>query len=526
MELKQYAIILRRWAWLIVLCTLLGGAAAFGASHLMVPVYEASTTLLINPAPASRASPDYTSLLTSERLAETYAELLRTRPVLDEVITRLGLGTDAETLVESVSVTPVRDTQLIVITVEDPNPQLAADIANEIVAVFVVQHREIQAGRYAASEQNLQQELEQIQSDIDRTQASLDAIGDPITAEQVTERDRLDTLLAQYRSSYATVLESLEEVRLAEAQATDDVSIVEEAQPGGDPVRPRTSLNTVLVATLGGLVAVGVAFLTEYLGETVRSNEEIEALIGASTLSVIARIEGKDLPDKLVTTTRPRSPVAEAYRVLRANIELSTVDQPIRALLVSSAGPLEGKSTTVANLAIAIAQSGKRIILVDTDLRRPTLHKLFQQTNKHGVTTALFRRDGVRASDHLVSTGLGGLLLMPSGPLPPNPAELLGSRRMAELVEELKSQADIVLFDSPPLLPVADATLLASLCDAALLVVLAANTRADALVRAKEQLTQSGTRLLGVVLNRVGTQRDGYYYYYHYYYPSDRERSR
>lgn len=526
MELKRYAALLWRWAWLIVIGTILAGGAAFGVSRYTTPIYQASTTLLINQAPASSASFDYNTILTSERLARTYAEWLRKRPVLEEVIRNLALDLDATRLVNHVRVTAVRDTQFIVVTVEDPDPHRAADIANEIVAVFSEQNRELQASRYAASKQSLEQELSRLQADIDNTQAriaELQAVNDPFRRD---EHDRLQALLTQQRGSYTTLLESFEKVRLAEAQTTDSVSVIEEAVPQRNPIRPRTLTNTLLGALVGALLAVGGVFLIEYLDDSVKSREEVEALTELSTLATIAQIRGKDLPETLVSATSSRSPIAEAYRLLRTNMEFASGGDPLRTLVVTSSGPTEGKSTTIANLAIVLAQAGKRVILVDTDLRRPSLHKFFQRTNIRGFTTALLRPGEAALEDCLVPTSVPNLRLMPSGPLPPNPAELLGSRRMSEMIAELQTHADMVLFDSPPLLAVTDATLLARACDAALLVVQASATRASALRRAREQLLQSGTRVLGVILNRVTATHGGYDDYYQYYYYGDGRQSR
>ncbi len=525
MELKQYAAILLRWLWLILLGTVLAAAAAFAVSWYSTPIYEASTTLLINQAPASSATPDYTSVLTSERLARTYAELLQKRPVFQEVRDNLGLDINTDALSGNVRVSAVRDTQLIVVTVEDTSPDRAAAIANELVTVFSQQNRELQTSRYAASKESLEQELAKVQADIDRAQADIDLL-DANASQDLDKRERLQSMLAQHRSSYTSLLESLENVRLAEAQTTDSISTVEEAVSNPIPVRPRTLMNTLLGAIVGGMLAVGVVFLMEYLDDSVKSREQVEELTHASTLAAIASISGKELPDKLVSAVQSRSPIAEAYRLLRTNLEFSAIGGSLRTLLVTSSSPGEGKSTTAANLAIVLAQAGKQVILVDTDLRRPSLHKFFQRTNVRGFTTALLQQSDVSLDDCLLPTNITNLRLLPSGPLPPNPAELLASPRMAELVQELKTQSDIILFDSPPLLAVTDATLLGRIADGALLVVLTASTRASALRRACEQLAQSGSRLLGVVLNKVTTTRNGYYndYYHYYYYGEDQKR--
>lgn len=524
MELKRYWFLLKRWSWLILLFMVLAGSGTYGISTLMTPVYQASTTLLINQAPSSSTSPDYNSLLTSERLAKTYKELLRKQPVLDKVIDNLQLHISNEQLDKQVTVDLVRDTQLLVLSVEDTSPTRAAQIANEITRVFNSQNQQVQEGRYASTKQSLQEELDKIQADITKTQAALDAVKGATSTEQVAEQNRLQTALTQYRNSYATLLKSFEDVRLAEAQASSNLTVVEEARIA-KKIRPNTTTNTILAVVVGFLLALSLAFLIEYLDDSVKSTEQIELLTGVSTIGIISRIKGGSHPERLVTMTQVSSSNAEAYRVLRANIEFSEVDKPIRTLVVTSTNAGEGKTTTTANLAVAIAQAGKRVIVVDCDLRRPSLHQYFQLSNARGVTTVLLDQGG-SAADHLLPTALENLFIMPSGPLPPNPAELLGSQRMLDLIEELKTLADVVVFDSSPILPVVDPTLLARLCDATLLVIHAGRTKSGALKKAKNQLMQSGTRMLGAVLNQISTTQRTYYYYYNYSYTSKKPAKR
>jgi capsular exopolysaccharide synthesis family protein len=203
--------------------------------------------------------------------------------------------------------------------------------------------------------------------------------------------------------------------------------------------------------------------------------------------------------------------VSEAYRTLRTNIQLSNVDNPIRSLLVASAGQDEGKSTTLANLAVTFAQAGNRVVLIDCDLRRPTLHKLFGATNDKGLTTMLLADEA--AAPPLVDTPVEGLRLLPSGPQPPNPSELLGSRRIEAAFARIQQDADLLLFDSPPLLAVSDAAVLARKVDAVLLVVSAGNTKREHAARAKQLLERAGARVLGVVLNNARLDASVYSYY-------------
>jgi capsular exopolysaccharide synthesis family protein len=214
----------------------------------------------------------------------------------------------------------------------------------------------------------------------------------------------------------------------------------------------------------------------------------------------------------LITLTDPRSPAAEAYRTLRTNLYFSSLDQALETLLVTSAAPGEGKSTILSNLAVTMAQGEKRTILVDADLRRPSLHVLFNVDNSQGLTTMVVD-DSALAEPPLVVTGVENLLLLPSGPQPPNPAEILGSRRMEEIIAALKARADIVLFDAPPAVAVTDAAVLGTKVDGVLLVFSAGKTRREHAERAKEVLERVQVRLIGAVLNNAPPDQSmGAYY--------------
>lgn len=214
----------------------------------------------------------------------------------------------------------------------------------------------------------------------------------------------------------------------------------------------------------------------------------------------------------LITISNPRSPASEAYRTLRTNLEFSSLDKPIRTMVVTSAAPEEGKSTTLANLAVAIAQAGKKVILVDCDLRRPALHKIFNARSTAGFTD-MMRDDALLKKPPLQETGVPDLRLLVSGTIPPNPAELLGSKRMEEVIAALLKIADMILFDAPPVVAVTDAALLSSKVDAALLVVSAGKTKRDHAKKAKALLDKVNARLIGTVLNNVKGEASLYQYY-------------
>ena len=217
----------------------------------------------------------------------------------------------------------------------------------------------------------------------------------------------------------------------------------------------------------------------------------------------------------LITLTEPKSAASEAFRTLRTNIQFAGLDQPCRSIVVTSAGPEEGKTTSAANFGVVAAQAGSRVCVVDSDLRRPTLHRLFKLANTRGLTTALL--EGLAFAEVAQPTMVPKLSVLTSGPLPPNPAELVGSHRMRECLQTATEAFDLVVCDSPPLLAVGDAAALAAQCDGVIFVIRAGKTAHEVLRRIVDQIESVKGRILGVVLNRADPRRDGYYYYYRAY---------
>jgi capsular exopolysaccharide synthesis family protein len=214
----------------------------------------------------------------------------------------------------------------------------------------------------------------------------------------------------------------------------------------------------------------------------------------------------------IVTLLDSKSPISEQYRTIRTNIQYSSVDQEVKTLMVSSSGPSEGKSTTVANLAVVFAQQGKKVLLVDADLRKPTVHYTFNQTNTFGLTSVLTKQ--MKLEKAILDTQAKNLFILTSGPIPPNPAELLSSRAMEQFFQEAQDLFDIILFDTPPLLAVTDAQIIANKCDGTILVVSSGNAEKEQVLKAKELLDSAQGKLLGVVLNNKKIQNSNYYYYY------------
>ena len=524
MALREYWAVLRRWLWLIVFGTILAAGGAYVVSRNMEPIYESTVTLRIDVSTGA-VNNQYAGLLAAEQMIGTYSQQMKMRPVMETTLAELGLQNwlSATELANTITVAPVRDTQLIQLSVEGPDPELVARIANKVAEVFIDQNREFEQSRYSGSKEALARELAQVQQDLEATQLLIDDLGTPVILEGQIELERLSLTLSTQRATYSNLLSSYEELRIAEASQSSVLIVAEEAIPSYISIRPQVMNNTVLAALVGAMLAAAIVLLVEYLDDSVKTPDEVTALTNAATLGVIGQIEGATGREKLVTMNAPRSPLSEAFRALRTNIQFSAVDEPLKSILVTSSGPGEGKSTTAANLATVIAQAGKNVILVDADLRRPTLHRFFELPNGQGLTTALLDVQSPAVA-HLQETIVPRLKVMSSGPIPPNPAELLNSQRQSDLIVELVNSVDVVIIDSPPVLTVADALVLAPQVSGVLLVVEAGRTRREMLQKAKDALVRTEGRLLGVALNRLTSRRSGYYYQYYQYYFNEYEK--
>ena len=533
-DIRRYISLAWHWAWLLILAGAIAAGVAYYINRNTTPVYQASATFLINEAPLTRSA-DYSSIVTSQSLAQTYALLMTKEPVLQGVVDRLGLNLPARYLAGSISVQPVKDTQLIVVSVVDTNPQRAVDIANTLGEVFSEQNQGLQASRYTASKQNLENQLARLDQQIQEVTMSLSNLGEEPVAGSPTqdpnrvERDRLQTTLAQYRQTYAYLLQSYEQVRLAEAQSTSNIVQVESAQLPRSPIRPRTMRNSAMAGALGLMVAAGIVFLIEALDDTIKSPEDITRQLGVPILGIIATHESET--EGPVTANQPRTPVAEAFRALRTNIQYASVDRPLNTILVTSPSPEDGKSTIAANLGVVLAQGGRKVVVVDADLRRPRVHKLFKLSNQQG-TSDLFVKPPEPLNGTIQKTEVANLYALTSGNLPPNPSELLGSEKMVKILDMVHDEADIIIIDSPPLLAVTDAAVLAPRTDGVLLVVKPGKTKLAACRQAVEQLQRVGANILGVVLNDVELRRSrykyayykGYYSYHNYYGDKDKKK--
>ncbi len=520
MELRTAVRVLRHRWWLLVLIVAVCALPTYLVSRSLPKVYEAHTTLLVGLG-LPGTSPDYQQLLASEQLSQTYSSLVTTSPVLEAVKSALRLDTDINALRESVKATAPINSTLITITVSNGNPALAAQIADALAEELISRSPVITSNDPAVERivsdllngalQSVQQQISSSQQEITRL-AGLSSPTPDETAQLATLRAQVLSL----QQAYATVL------GYASGSGTSILTVVDPAQVPIEPSSPRVALNTLIVAVLALVNAIALAFLLEYLDDTLKSADDVETLIGLPTIGTITPMRlgrGRSPKYGLATLLYPRGAAAEAYRTLRTNVDFANVDDPIRAILVTSAAPKEGKTTTAANLAVAIAQTGSNTILLDADLRRPGVHQIFDLPNDEGLTSVL-RPDGATVEQVAQSTEQANLRVITAGPLPPNPVEVLASRRMARLLEALKEQVDVVVIDSPPLQALSDAAILSTLVDGTIMVVSAGRTRRNAVRGAARTLAARGGRTLGVVLNRLshgGAHDDAYEQYYYAY---------
>jgi succinoglycan biosynthesis transport protein ExoP len=508
-DLVKYVVLLWHWAWLIILVVVIAGGAAYFVSKMIPPVYQAKTTVMVNMASSNNAI-DYSTLMLSSQLTQTYSQMITKLPVLNEVAKRLGM---TEVDPKSIIAKPVTNTQLITILAESTDPVQAANTANMVVTVFADQVQSMQTTRFSASEQSLQAQMTEIDNKINIANTQLSS-----TTDQ-TESVRLETMITNLSQTYASLLQSYEQVRLAEAQTLSNIVQIEPATIPIEPVRPSTILNVALAALVSAVLTGGLIIGVDLVNDTVKTPAEITEKLGLPVLGVISHY--KSIAGIPVTESQPLSPVSEAFRTLRTNVKYAGagLEKPLYSIMVTSALPGEGKTDVLVNLGVVLAQNGLRVLLVDADLRRPAIHRRLGLDNLVGLSQA-FVHPELGMDYSFQPTRISGLSAITSGDSPPNPSELLGSQTMGSILEGLKSQYDIVLVDTPPALAVTDAAAMLPYVEGVLLVVRPGSTHLAPLRRLVDQFNQMDNKLMGVVLNDINLRSSsyGFYYQHHKYY--------
>ncbi|MBI2906758.1 MAG: polysaccharide biosynthesis tyrosine autokinase [Chloroflexi bacterium] len=530
MELRGLGGVIAGRAWLILLSGIIVGSISYYASALATPVYSASAILQIEEGADPLRDP-YGSVLTTERLAKTYVEMIQGTNVLSKVVEALDLSFSASRLAGMVKAEQISQSQLIRIRVEDGIPLRGKEIANRIADEFSREIKTRQIDSYKSGKEDVDRQIGAVEKRMEATQTAMAALGDLRNPRNVDvpefvrlELMRLENILTRDRALYVMLLRSAEDTRMSEARLANSLRVASYAELPSSPVRPLVWLNTIGGALAGLVLGLIASSLLDYADSTIKTAKDVEQLLGLYAMGNIVQVRGIRSPKRgLLTNVGERSPLVEAYRILRTNIEFCVVDGLDRTLMVSSPGPGEGKTTISTNLGIVIAQSGKRVIIVDADLRRPAVHRFFELSNATGLTT-LLAGGGRCPTEALVDSGVPDLRILTSGPIPPNPAELLASEKMRLLLNELKAEADVVIVDTPPVLAVTDAGIIASQVDGLLLVLDTRKTRMEESRRAVEALKRVDARILGVVLNRHRSRGRGGYYHYYYRPHSDGQK--
>ena len=534
MTLEQYfSIVLKQWK-LIAISILLLGMGAYVGSKLTPRIYQA--TAIVEVELRSGDQVDVNSLLASQQLVQTVSQLAVSDPVLRAVASHYK-GLNSQGLAQEVTANPRVNSQLFEIDVQDPSPTRAAALANGIAAALIQQ-------QFQVMQQDNAQAQQQIQKDLDDTQLQINTIVSQLGPLQVEERLNpnagletqitfLQSQLVTLQQHYAESQAALAQLALSGVENGDVLRLVQTAQPPEFSIRPQVYLNTGAGLLLGLLLGMLLAVLFEQLDARVRSSASLTKLLNWPKLSTVWQADART--EELINLGAHTHNV-KSYRILRTNIGFKEVDKPLRSILVTSAVSGEGKSTIAANLAMCMAKAGKTVLLVDANLRHPTLHKLFHlPADKMGLSNALLAIaqiqpcaspiHGVQSNappplnfslDPFIHTvDIPNLRVIPSGPLPPNPTELLGSKAMEQLLTAMRKIGNgVVILDASSLLGLSDAWILASKVDGTIVVVDITRAKKKNLKLLKELLAEARANVLGLVVNRQRyTRTDAPYSY-------------
>ncbi len=506
MNTKDVIAPLIKWWWLILIVTLVGGASSYFITKQQPPIYRAATTLVVGRA-LNDPNPTNNELGLSQQLADVYVTLASRDPVMNAAKQALGLQKLPDYVVSANS-----NNGLIDIVVVDTSPARAQAVANEIARQLILQSPtnsvQDQAGQQKFVNQqlgDLQTNIAKTQQDINDKQKELQTMTSAIEiADAQSQIDALQTKLALMQTNYATLYAT------TQSGALNTLSVIEPAALPTIPVGPDKLMIMLLVSVIGFTLSSGTAYLLEYIDRSIKTPEDVSRVLGTSVIGFINEMDsGKE--GWSYVYSNPRSPIAEAFRSLRTNIEFASNETPLKKILVTSADVSDGKTTVATNLAFSIAQEDRKVILLDADMRKPSVHELVGIPITPGLSEVF--REKVNMVDTIRSSADKRVALITSGSPPPNPAELLASKKMERVLSSLEEVADYIIIDGPPFL-ITDAAIIASKVDGILLVIRPGQLREDQARVMLEQVKRSGAKVIGVVFNRIqrGQAKDYRYY--------------
>lgn len=495
-----------KWWWLIAATVLVAAVSSLTATRQQLPIYQTRVTLMVGRA-IENPNPSNAEFGLTQQLAATYADIAKRKPVRDATMQVLGLNRLPDYMVRVVP-----NTQLLEITVADVDPRRAQAVANELANQLIRQSPIDPQGEEQQRQEFIDQQLNQLEASIVETEREITRKQDELTkafsARQIADIESqlasLHNKLNTLQNSYAALLAN------TRRGAINTIRIIEPAILPTGAMEPDRRSTLLLAIAFGFLLSAGAAYLLEHLDDTVRSPEHVRKALGLVTLGIVPDPVKQPSTNGWMASSGERCAVTEAYRVLRANLQSLVASPPPFLWLMTSPMPTEGKSVAVANLGVALARAGQRVILVDADLYRPQLHQLFQMSNHVGLTTVLSQGQ-LDVEKTLQETEVPGLRVLTSGPLLLNSAELLDSARMRDLLFELRARADVVILDSPPLMASADAITLSILVDHVLLVFHVGRTRREPAQKALQSLHQVHASVLGVLLTGAPAREIGHF---------------
>lgn len=491
-ELRDYLRILRRRRLIVIALPLLALVFALVFTQLQTRLYASSAELLFQTSPAETVlESNSAQRIDPNRRLRNEIRVLTSPPVREAVRAKLGT-------VPSISATPAPDTDVIRVRAVSTRPRSAAVTVNAYAEAYIEFRQQKAIDELFSAAQKIQQKLTELQRQTE--------------AAPPGQKEELSKVQGIFR-------EELERLRVSADLTTAGAQLVAPAEPATEPFSPQPMRNIASALAVGLVLGVAGAFLRDHLDDTVKDKDDLAEAAGLPVLGLIpvaSAWKAKD-PPQTVSLIKPSSLPAEAYRTLRTSVQFQALDKPLKTIQITSPSAEEGKTTTLANLGVALARAGQRVVLLCCDLRRPRIHEFFGLSNIPGFTSVLIGDASLQEALQRVPD-VDRLFVLGSGPIPPNPSELLSSRRVKNLLSSLHNEGYMVLADSPPVLPVTDALVLSRLVDATLVITAAHSTRKKEIARAVELLRQVDAPLVGTVLNGV-TPEGGYGYGYGSYTP-------
>ncbi len=524
MDLLHFGRVFRRWWWLLVTAALLIGGAGYLFSKRTPPVYQTSIRLLVsNVQPTGPTS--YDDTLASESLAQTYKEFAHDPFILQQTIDSLHLQLSPPRLAQEVDAQIVRNTPLLEITAQDGSPTRAAAIADKLAQALVTYVNHLRMRPIPAAGQQVPRQIDALRKLLADATAQLDHLSATLfpDVETTARVQHLQNEIAKYQDQLTRLVDTQRQITIGQAQTSSTLMALGPAPVPTAPVQPQPLRTLALAGLIGFLLALGVALLLDLMDDRVRELADIESLLGVPPLAVVGLVRedgsqrlnspalsraatlltpgGRTSSIRLLSgsTLSKGARFTEDLLLLRSSLDAVILERPA-VLCVSSAGDGEGKSTIAANLAILEAQAGKQVILVDANLRDPQLHHYFELANDHGLSTYLTPKPG--GAQPPLQDGPLNIKILVAGAVPPDPAELLGSQRMVELIQILRARADIVIVDTAPILDIPDTILLQRIVDGTVIVVDTRSAKGKGIAAALAALQSASGTVLGFVLNK------------------------